>query len=155
MTTMNQTDVDNSWDNNGDYNQMDYLESMIKEVRQEKQKLLQKLKDDMMERLCTEQQNRTCPNEQKWEIVDMKEYKSEKNAAFDNYSQRYIPKNLPLFESKIEVGSPTKFVIPLTVSIKIKKGGSAFKATRLIVAMMKVFSDVKPRHTYCKIKLQK
>jgi hypothetical protein len=91
----------------------------------------------MMEQLQNEQLNSTNPNDQQWEIEGMKDYDNEKRAAFDNHSPKYLPTNLPLFESEIEVGSPTKLILPLTVSIRVKKAGAGFKATRLMVAMMK------------------
>jgi hypothetical protein len=52
--------------------------------------------------------------------------------------QCYLPKNLPPFKLEVTEGSYTKFIIPITISIKIKWiANQGYKNTRLLVAIMK------------------
>jgi hypothetical protein len=75
-----------------------------------------------------------------WTTTGLNELEYKQMAAFENNSIWYLPKHLPLFKSVVKDSSITKFIIPITVSIKIKQiGNQGYKNTRLLVAMSKVF----------------
>jgi hypothetical protein len=138
----NQANDDHLWDNNTNYDQIEFLQKMAEEVRLEKQQLLIKSKHAIMERLRIEQLDHD--NSEPWTVEGMKGHETERKAAFEDYSINYLPTRMPLFESVVETGSNTKFIIPMTVSIKLKKNGSGFKATRLLVAMVKLLQMSHP-----------
>jgi hypothetical protein len=67
-----------------------------------------------------------------------KNFARESNNIFEEKSQKFLPINLPLFELEIHTTSVTKFVIPVTISIKSHKDYPyGLKMSRLLVAMLK------------------
>lgn len=75
-----------------------------------------------------------------WELMVAKQQQKEMRATYDKVSYKYLPLNLPPFESEVYEESKTSMSIPITINIKSKKGSNhPMKNTRLLVALIKAF----------------
>jgi hypothetical protein len=100
-------------------------------------------REEMMEKLQTTNDQQTMDNygttEDGWKIQGMKSFKKEKNDTYEEVSEKYLPLNLPLFESEIYVDTPTKYIIPITINIRQPRNTQCcILSARLLVAMLKV-----------------
>jgi hypothetical protein len=79
-------------------------------------------REEMMEKLQVSTEYQELDNygttEDGWKIQGMKSFKKEKRDTYKEVSEKYLPINLPLFESEIYVDTPTKYIIPITINIR-------------------------------------
>jgi hypothetical protein len=131
-----------------EYEDMEYTNRIIEEVENEREGMREnswQSKNAMKDRFQNDEnlptnKNTVQTNEDGWITPSAIASAKEKKHTSDEVSTRFLPVNLPLFESEIHNTTPTKYVLPITITIKSKRNSNhTYKGTRLLVALSKAF----------------
>jgi hypothetical protein len=130
----------------GVLDEMEYMDNVMEEVQFEDQDEVTDDEEDfesrqkMMEKMKSAKTFGNNADEEGFQIIGMKNHVQNQKQTMQNTSSKFLPINLPLFESVVEEESKTKYTIPITVTIKTPQNMKlAFKSPRMLVAMLKAF----------------
>jgi hypothetical protein len=124
-----------------DMDDIEYLNQCIAEVEAEKAQNKFQSKTEIMNKFRNKDNitdtNDSQGNQESWTVITNKATAREHRNTFEEVSNKFLPINLPLFESEVYDKSDTKYIIPITVNIRTKRGNpQSIKNSRLLVAIL-------------------
>jgi hypothetical protein len=136
--------IDEEPTNWGVLDKMEYMDNVMDKIEFEEQQEETDDEEDfesrqkMMEKMKSTKSTGNEVDDDGFKIIGMKHHLQDQKQTMQNTSTKFLPVNLPPFESVVEEESKTKYIIPITVTIKTPRNMKlAFKSSRMVVAMLK------------------
>jgi hypothetical protein len=127
-----------------DMDEDEFIDELLTEIDNDKTEMkksgttgLQK-KNVLLTKLRNNNDNNETNNGNPWQIEGTKSLQREHRDTFENTSIKHIPINLPKFESEVYEETSTNYIIPIMVTIRLKKGvDQSLNQSRWLVAILK------------------